>query len=265
MQILFPFRNCVSIKGALFLNLLPQEEIREGVFMTQKEKRWDGAVDPDTKALSHGFECLTDSELLAIIIRTGGGGCNATDLASKVLALNKRQWLNLYDLDVGDLTQIPGIGKTKALQLKAVGEAARRLTTARRQSGIIFNDAASIADYYMEQMRHEPQEISMAAFFDAKGAFIGDKRISVGSLTGASVSPRDVFRHAIHANACFVTVLHNHPSGNPEPSRADDQVTRILLSSGMILNVPLLDHIIIGDNKFFSYYENGLLKDLGGS
>ncbi len=225
---------------------------------------WDGSVDPDTKALTRGFDALSDSELLAIIIRTGGSGCTATELASEVLAVNRRQLLNLYDLEMDDLKAIHGIGKTKALQLKAVGEAAKRLTKAKRQSSIVFNDASSIADYYMEQMRHEPQEISIAAFFDVKGAFIGDKKISVGSLTGASVSPRDVFRHALHANAGFVTVLHNHPSGNPEPSRADNRVTSILLSSGMILNIPLLDHIIIGDNKFFSYYESGLLKDLGG-
>ncbi len=232
--------------------------------MSQKERRWDGSLDPDTKALTRGFENLSDSELLAIIIRTGGGGANATELASKVLAHNRRQLLNLYDMEVDDLMGITGIGRTKALQLKAVGEAAKRLTRARRQSGIIFNDATSLASYYMEAMRHEPQEVSMAAFFDVKGAFIGDRRISVGSLSNATVSPRDVFRHALHANAAFVTVLHNHPSGDPSPSHADDQVTRVLLSSGMILNIPLLDHIIIGDNTFFSYYDSGLLKDLGG-
>ena len=116
----------------------------------------------------------------------------------------------------------------------------------------------------MEDMRHEKQEVLVTAFFDAKGAFLGDRRVSVGTLSQALISPRDVFRHAIHANASFVTVLHNHPSGDPQPSGRDDQATKLLLSSGMILDIPLLDHIIIGDNTYFSYYDSGFFKDLGG-
>ncbi len=248
------------MKNSLFGELLPQEEKKERGCMNKKTCNWDGAVDPDTKALTLGFDQLSDSELLAIVIRTGNAENNAMRLASEILAKNKRQLLNLYDLEVDDFIRIPGIGRKKALQLKAIGEISKRLSKASRQSGLKFNDAASVADYYMESMRHEPQEILLAAFFDAKGSFISDKRISVGTLSSAMISARDVFRYAIHANACFVTVLHNHPSGDPSPSDKDDNATRLLMSSGAILNIPLLDHIIIGDNTFFSYYESGFFK-----
>lgn len=230
--------------------------------MPKKTGIWDGAVDPDTKALKLGFERLSDSELLAIIIRTGNAECNAMELSARILAHNDRQLLNLYEMDITELMRLPGIGKTKALQLLAVAEAAKRLSQAKRQSDMHFNDAASIAAYYMEQMRHEPQEKLVAAFFDAKGAFIGDACISIGSLSRAIVSPRDIFRTAIRHNACFVSILHNHPSGDPTPSGEDDEATRRVAACGSLLDIPLLDHIIIGDNTFFSYYGSGLLKDM---
>ncbi|MBQ7677545.1 MAG: DNA repair protein RadC, partial [Lachnospiraceae bacterium] len=224
--------------------------------MPKETKVWDGVVDPDTKALKLGFEQLSDSELLAIVIRTGSAGHNAAELASLVLSHNGRQLLNLYDMDVAQLMRLPGIGRTKALQLKAVAEAAKRLSRSKRQPKMHFDEAASVAAYYMEQLRHEQQEKLIASFFDAKGAFIGDACVSIGSLSRAIVSPRDIFRTAIRNNACFVSILHNHPSGDPTPSGEDDEATRRVAACGSLLDIPLLDHIIIGDNTFFSYYES---------
>ncbi len=232
--------------------------------MSDKIKYWDGCVDPDTKAQNDGIESLSDSELLAVILRTGTANLTAMEVASRFLTVNNGQLLNLYDLDTMEIQAIPGIGPKKTLQLKAVAEVCKRLTKTRRQKQIRFDDACSIASFYMEELRHEIREVLIVSFFDAKGNYIGDRRISTGSLNRTIISQREIFRAAINSMAFFVVVLHNHPSGDPSPSSEDIEATRMLVDSGKLMDIPLLDHIIIGDNTYYSFYESGLLAKLGG-
>lgn len=218
---------------------------------------------PYEKCLMYGAEALTDSELISVIIRTGSRGERCVDLAHRILNAGPDGLLNLLQLDVKQLTKIHGIGNVKAIQLKCVGELAKRIASTRRRQQVVLESPESIASYYMERMRHETQEILMLAMFDSKSMLIGEKVISVGTCNAALISAREIYRTALQEQAVYIVILHNHPSGNPEPSREDIQVTRKIKQSGEILDILLMDHIIIGDNRYFSFREQDILFEKG--
>ncbi len=227
----------------------------------QREKAWDGCMDPDKKASGAlGMESLSDSELVALVIRSGTKDKTALQLASELLSVGGGQLLNLHSLGVAEMMKLDGIGKVKALQLKAVAELAKRLTLADRKQQIVLDTPRTIANYYMERMRHEPQELLFVALFDTQGHFMEDALVSKGTLTYAVFSPREIFSYAVRKLACFVVILHNHPSGSPEPSEEDNSATKRIAACGKLLEIPLLDHIIIGDNVYYSYREQRLLE-----
>lgn len=211
---------------------------------------------PYEKFLEYGEEQLSDAELLAIILKTGTAKENSLDIARKILQGNHNNLLNLYDLTYRDLMKLPGIGTVKAIQLKAVAELSRRI--AKTQSGytLRMNKPDSIANYYMEQLRHRKEECLMCAFFDAKCNFLGDVMVSKGGVNYTYVSPRDIFLHAFDFKAVQFVLIHNHPSGDPTPSKDDIYLTQRMKKGAQILELELLDHIIIGDNKYYSFHEN---------
>ncbi len=225
----------------------------------QRSKAWDGCLLPGDKARRLGLESLSDSELVALIIRSGTRTKTALQLASEILAIGDRQLMNLYQLSVNDMLGIEGVGEAKALQLKAVAELSKRIASSRRVTGICVENPATIADYYMESMRHEKQERFVVALFDSKGHFIADSVVTQGTVRYAVFSPREVFAFAVSHMASFLVVLHNHPSGNCDPSAEDDKATVRIAKCGKLMEISLLDHIIIGDNTYYSYRENGLL------
>ena len=214
---------------------------------------------PYEKFLKYGEAQLSDAELLAIILKTGTTKENSLDIARRILQGNHHNLLNLYDFSYRDFMKFPGIGKVKAIQLKAVAELSRRI--AQTKSGYQFqlDKPASIADYYMEHLRHSKEEILMCAFFDAKCNLLGDLEISKGSVNYAYVSPRDIFRHALDYEAVLFVLIHNHPSGDPTPSKDDIRITNRIEKGSQILELELVDHIIIGDNNYYSFHENKLL------
>ena len=211
---------------------------------------------PYEKLLNYGEESLSDAELLAIILKTGTKTENSVDVARCLLEGNHNNLLNLYDLSYRDLMKISGIGPVKALQLKAVAELSKRI--ARTNSGyhLNLNTPATIADYYMEQLRHKKEEVMIGAFFDSKCHFLGDVVISKGSVNFAYVSPREVFRYAFEYDAVMIIILHNHPSGDPTPSEDDVRITYRIGKGARILELQLVDHIIIGDNRYYSFKEH---------
>ncbi len=228
--------------------------------MRQREKAWEACVTPDKRVLLHGLETLTDSELLALVIRSGTKDKTAVAICAEILDIADRQLLNLHALSLVDLVAIDGIGKVKALQLKAVAEIAKRLSEAHFRHKITFDSPGTIADYYMERLRHEKQEHLFVSLFDAKGHFLEDSLISKGTSSCAVFSAKEIYCFAIRKMASFVVILHNHPSGNPMPSENDTESTERIADAGDLLSIPLLDHIIIGDRTYFSYRESGLLK-----
>ena len=215
---------------------------------------------PYEKFVSLGEESLSDAELLAIIIKSGTKNETSVDIARRILQGNHNNLLNLYDLSFQELMHIPGIGQVKAIQLKAIAELSKRIAKTRSGYQLKMDTPATIADYYMEQLRHKKEELLICAFFDSKCNFLGDVIVSKGSVNFAYVSPRDIFRYAFDFEAVLFVMLHNHPSGDPTPSTDDFQITYRIEKGACILELQLVDHIIIGDNTYYSFKENGQIR-----
>ena len=214
---------------------------------------------PYEKFLSLGASGLSDADLLAIIIKTGTKDKSAVDIAQEILSGRHGNLLNLYEMSYDELIQVSGIGQIKAIQLKAVAELSMRISKAKRARTIRMNTPVTIADYYMEQMRHLQQEVVICAYFDVKSRFLGDKFISKGSLSSSVVDISSVMRTALEKNASKIVLLHNHPSGDCTPSKDDIAVTDRLAEGSRIFSIELCDHIIIGDNEYYSFYENKII------
>ena len=211
---------------------------------------------PYEKFLKYGEESLSDAELLAIIIKSGTAKATSVEIARAILQGNHNNLLNLYDLSYRDLMKYPGIGSIKAIQLKAIAELSKRISRTNSGYCLALNSPRSIAEYYMESLRHRKEELLICAFFDSKCHFLGDATISKGSVNFAYVSPRDIFRYAFDFEAVQLVIIHNHPSGEPTPSNDDIQITNRIHKGAQILELKLIDHIIIGDNRYYSFYEN---------
>ena len=184
----------------------------------------------------------------------------ALELAKNLLSECQGNLLNLYELSFEQFQKQKGIGPVKAVQLKAVAELSRRIARTGRGYQLSLSNPSSIAEYYMEDLRHRREEVFFGAFFDAKCRFLGDSQITTGSLCFAYVSPMELFRAALLKNALLIVALHNHPSGDPAPSREDVELTRTLEEGARLLGLTLADHIIIGDRCYYSFKENHLLE-----
>ena len=223
---------------------------------------------PYEKFISYGSRSLTDSELLAILLRTGTRGMNARELGEKVLAETARYGnglLGLYHIPLNELCKIEGIGEVKAIQLKTVAELSTRMAQAKAKRNLSFHRPSSVADYYMERFRHENVEYIMLLLLDSGLHLIDERILSKGTVNASLVSPREVFIHALQAQAAGIMLLHNHPGGDPNPSGNDIRITERILQIGVLTDIPLFDHIIIGDNKYFSFKESDLMTELSYS
>lgn len=219
---------------------------------------------PYEKCIHQGPEHLSDAELLSAIIRTGSHGEKSLDLAERILMARSHGILNILYMDIHELQKIHGIGPVKAVQLKCIGELAKRISGRTRSQSYIFKTPEEVAQYYMEQLRHEPKEILLLAMFDRKNMLIHDEIVTIGTSHASLVSPGEIFKTALKNKAEYIILLHNHPSGDPQPSREDLRVTNQIQKCGDLLEIPLVDHIIIGDQQYFSFCEHDLLKDRKG-
>ena len=181
------------------------------------------------------------------------------DLARDLLSECQGNLLNLYEIGYEQLLERRGIGPVKATQLKAIAELSKRIARTGRGYHLSMNCPSSIADYYMEELRHRREEAFMAAFFDSKCKFLGDSVIATGSISYAYVSPKELIRKALLRNAVMIVILHNHPSGDPTPSTEDKKLTEQIRAGASVLGLTLADHIVIGDQQYFSFRENKLL------
>lgn len=217
---------------------------------------------PYEKYLRFGPDSLTESELLAIILRTGTVEKSALDIAEEILALSKTSrtgLLGIYDVPLEKLTEIKGIGTVKAVKIKCIAELAMRINTATAKHGMIANKPATVAEYFMEKLRHKRKECVILACLDGKSEIIKEVLLSSGSVNMSLISPREVFLEALKAEAVNIILVHNHPSGDPSPSKCDLDITALVKDMGIQLDIPLLDHIIIGDNCYTSFREKGYI------
>ncbi|MCM1045704.1 MAG: DNA repair protein RadC [Candidatus Gastranaerophilales bacterium] len=223
-----------------------------------RDRQLQGQDMPYEKFLRFGAENLTESELLAIILRTGTRDQSAVELAAQVLALTRyprEGILGLYDLSLEELMKVKGIGMVKAVKLKSLTELSMRISRASAKEGLRFDRSSTVADYFMEKLRHRDTECVILVCLDAKGQMIREKKLSDGSVRMAAASPREIFIEALQCHAVSFILIHNHPSGDPTPSSTDRKLTRTLRELGEKMEIPLLDHIIIGDNRYISFRE----------
>ena len=217
---------------------------------------------PYEKCERFGAENLTDAELLAVLLRTGTQGENSLQLAHRLIRSERsgRGILNIHRWTFEQLMRIKGIGRVKAVQILCLSELAKRLAKASAASGLNFSAPETIARYYMEDMRHQNTEVLKLLFLNTRSKLIGESDISTGTVDTALVSPRELFIEALQRGAVSIVLLHNHPSGDPTPSKADVRITRRLKEAGSMIGITLLDHIIIGNNCFISLREKGFLQ-----
>ncbi len=212
---------------------------------------------PYEKLETYGPGFLSDAELLAIIIKSGSQHEKSTDLAMRLLKAHPMGLLGLHHLSMTQLQKVHGIGRVKAIQLKAMTELSKRMSKASFSDRVSVTSPSSVAAYYMEEMRHLDREHMKVILADTKYNIIDEYLLSVGTVNASLIQPREVFIHALKRDAVNILLMHNHPSGNPEPSPADIAVTKRIQEAGNLLGVTLLDHIIIGDGRYVSLKEKG--------
>jgi len=233
---------------------MEKEEVRDYILIKDipEDER------PREKMLKQGSEYLSNAELLAILLRTGTQKQSAFTLAQKIIKEIK-SLSNLHQMEIEQLMQIKGIGLAKAVQIKAALELGKRVAQASGDDKYTIKSPQDAANYMMEEMRYLAQEHFYALLLNVKNQVLSKELISVGSINSSIVHPREVFKQAIIKNASSLIVLHNHPSGDPTPSREDIEVTKRLSETGKIIGIEILDHIVIGDLRFVSLKEKGLI------
>ena len=224
--------------------------------MNIKMKELPVSERPYEKLELYGAENLTNSELLAIIIKSGTKENTALDLAKKVLSLNdstnKEDISFLQEISIVDYMKIKGIGKVKAIQLQAVSELAKRINKPINNENIKIKESKDVAKLLMSELRYEKREKVKLILLNSKNIVVKIKDISYGGSNFAMIEPKEVLNEAIKLQAPKIILVHNHPSGDVTPSKADFNITDRIYEASEILGIKLLDHIIIGDNKYES-------------
>lgn len=224
-------------------------------------KVWPADERPREKLLKRGADALSDAELLALIMRTGDAvsGHSAIDLG-RALLQKFGDLRTLAGATVAELCAVKGTGPAKAASIKAALEIAARINSDRllmcRER---FTAPDQIYHHYHYAFRDRRKEYFMALLLDGKNRIIREVQISEGSLNQSIVHPREVFNPAVRESAAAVILVHNHPSGDPTPSREDIEITRRLREAGDLMGIRVLDHIIVGDGGFLSFVSQGML------
>ncbi|RAP77862.1 RadC family protein [Paenibacillus montanisoli] len=213
---------------------------------------------PRERMLAVGAEALSHAELLAILIRTGTKRESAVLLASRILQ-ECGSLRGLVDMSVAELTKIRGIGDAKAIQLRAGIELGRRIARSERTELPAIRRPEDAANLVMEELRYLKQEHFVCLFLNTKNQVILKETLSIGTLNATLVHPREVFRAAIKCSSASLICVHNHPSGDPTPSAEDIALTHRLMEAGELVGIEVLDHLVIGDNRFISLKELGHL------
>ncbi len=233
--------------------------------MTLKMKELPTSERPYEKLEIYGAKKLSNSELLAIIIKTGTRSESAINLAQKVLNLNKNKNINdlrfLQDITIEELSGVRGIGKIKAIQIIAACEIARRISCPINVQNIKIRNSQDVADLVKNELKYERREIAKIILLNTKNIVQKIIDLSYGGTNFAMLEPKDVLHEAIKVNAPKVIIVHNHPSGDPSPSLEDLELTKRLITSAKLLGIEILDHIVIaeeGSESIMKYINDGL-------
>lgn len=216
---------------------------------------------PYEKAISNGVEFLSDAELFAIVLRNGTNNKSAIDLANDILNAHPlhKGLIGINYLTRNDLKKISGIGDTKATIILALAELSKRICLTGLKKEISYCSPEAIAGYYMEYCKYLSREKTFLLLLDTNNSLIKDIILSEGTINEAHMSPREIYYEALKYGAVNIVLLHNHPSGNASPSDTDIETTKKIVEAGRIIGIRLLDHIIIGNDSYYSMYERGII------
>lgn len=225
--------------------------------MTIKEK----IETPYKRFENLGPSALSDAELLAVILRSGTRDDDVYQLAVNVLTSfgGDGRIISLASITYEELMTVKGIGRVKAMSIECVVELSRRLAMQEKRTRLNLDNPASIADYFMEEVRHLEVENVLLLLLDTKSRLIGVENLSSGTVNSSLVSAREIFIKALRGHASGIVLVHNHPSGDPTPSGNDIAVTKKVKEAGELIDIPLFDHIIIGDKRYISLKQNGCI------
>lgn len=214
---------------------------------------------PRERIAKQGVEALSNTELLAAILGTGSQQKTVMALAAEILKNMPEGIKSLASVSLQELKQIDGIGTGKACQILASAELGKRVYYAVSENMQKISCPADVSNLLMAELRYKKQEHFKTVILDTKNQVISVETITIGTLNASLVHPREVFNRAIKKSAHGIVLVHNHPSGHPEPSKEDLLLTERLVESGKIIGISVLDHIVIGDGRFYSFKEQGLL------
>mgnify|MGYP000846413126 FL=1 len=215
---------------------------------------------PQEKLLYSGASALTDVELLSLILRTGTADRKVLELARDVMAYADNLSQELCNVDVRELLNINGIGVSKACSIVASMELARRVREPSTASGITIRTASDVAELFMKRMRGEKREHVQMFLLNSKCNVESEYTVSIGALNSAELNPREVYSVAIRRSAAAIILAHNHPSGDPEPSNVDIISTRRIEAAGELVGIKLLDHVIVGYERYVSLRAEGYIE-----
>ena len=224
---------------------------------TPSIKSWPRADRPREKLLDHGAGSLSSAELLAVVLRTGSEGESALGQARAVMESTGGGFRRLAAAGVAELCRTRGIGPVKAAQILAVLEIAKRFGQEEFEPGALFRGSYDVYAHFRERLGGECHEQFYAVLLDNKNRKLKDVCISQGSLTSSVVHPREVYLPVIRESAAAVIFVHNHPSGDPTPSREDLDITRRLREVGDLVGIRVLDHVVIGRGRYVSFVDDG--------
>ncbi len=211
---------------------------------------------PREKLIQRGAASLSDTELLAILLRTGTSSVSVLHLAEEVLAKYQDKGLvSIMNISPQEIASVHGVGLAKAATIVAAVELGRRLSTRAAQKLEKIEGPEDVARYASPLLRYEQKEHFLVMLLDVRNRVLAMPTISIGSLTASVAHPREIFREAIRYSAANMILIHNHPSGDPTPSREDIQITKQMMKAGEIMGIPVLDHIIIAGDGFLSLKE----------
>lgn len=225
---------------------------------TPKIKDWPENDRPRERLIKHGPENLSDAEILAILLRVGNFESTAIDLARKIIK-DFDGFRGLDTRSVSELCQINGIGPAKAAQIKAALEAGKRLFLEQVKNSKKVESSDDVFHLVAPHLKNKNREVFKILLLTSRNTIISEKTVFEGSLTESMVSAREVIKEAINQSAASIVFVHNHPSGNPAPSEEDKRVTRQLKTACEVVGVHVLDHIIIGQDGYYSFADSGLI------
>lgn len=211
---------------------------------------------PRERLINNGVKNISNEDLISIIIKTGTKNKSVKDLSNIILSTYK-DISNMKDIEINTITKISGIGVVKALELIAAIELGRRVYYDKKLDNIRITNCNDVYEYFYSLLKDLKQEHFYCVYLDNKKKIIDKRLLYVGTINGSVAHPREIFKNAYLMSASFIICVHNHPSGDPTPSKEDKIFTKNLMNIGNIQNIPVLDHIIIGNKKYYSFFEEG--------